>query len=244
MPAPTERGIRLVDQAAGPVLQVASDRYDHADGGEVWVRGTVHVADPVFFTVSVARLAEQERVLVEGLVDDVEPVPPTESGTAKVLGLQHQSDVDIDRPGWAVHDLAESELQARMRADGVAEDDIREMLVDAPGASRADLPDDDRGVALARLRYMRDLAVDETGPRWRRYMIEARDAHVAEAVTTSERSAVWYGADHLGGIGEHLSAAGWRHRERTWTPAIATTYSELELGPVQVRQLIQGWGAR
>jgi hypothetical protein len=88
---------------------------------------------------------------------------------------------------------------------------------------------------------MRDLAVDETGPRWRRYLIDARDAYVAEAIPVTGTTGVWFGADHVQGIGARLFEAGWDHEERAWTPAIATTYSELELGPVQVKQLVQGW---
>ena len=41
---PTERPVRLVETAAGPVLEVASDRYHHPDGGELLLQGAVHVA--------------------------------------------------------------------------------------------------------------------------------------------------------------------------------------------------------
>ncbi len=242
-PRPPPRGpaVRLADGPVGPVLEVAGDRYRHPDGGELLVQGTVHVADPAFFAVSVARLEELDTVLVEGLVDDVEPQPPTASSTAAVLGLQHQGDVAIDRPGWSVRDLSESAIQARMQADGVDEVDIRALLVEEPGTSRADLPDDARGVALARLRYMRDLSVDETRPEVRRYLIELRDEHLVEGVRATGRQGIWYGAAHLPGLGLRLSEGGWSHEERTWTPAIATSYSELALGPVQVKQLIEGW---
>jgi len=244
VPGPVERAVRFVEGPAGPVLEVAADRYVHRDGGEVLLLGTVHVADPAFYTVSVARLEELDAVLVEGLVDDVEPLPPVESSTANVLGLQHQGAIDVDRPGWSVRDLAESDLQARMRADGIPELTIRQLLVDDPGTSRADLPDDARGTALARLRYMWDVSAEETGPVWKAYMLGMRDAHVVDGVSSTGRTAVWFGADHLGGMGELLHERGWSHVERVWTPAIATSYSELELGPVQVQQLVDGWASR
>jgi hypothetical protein len=237
-----ESGVRLRDTAAGLVLEVASDAYRAPDGRELLVVGAVHLADSVFYEVSVARLASLDGVLLEGFVDDVEPFEDAPSGTAIALGLVSQSTIDVEREGWIRRDLAESELQAQMRADGVSEDDIRSLLVSEPGATKPPVTDTPRGVALGRLRLMHNLVTDETSPLWKRYMLGARDAHVTGGVDgLGERVGIWFGADHLAGIGRHLSAAGWSHESRTWTPAISVNYTDMQLGPVQVSQLRQGW---
>lgn len=233
--------MRLVEGVAGPVIEVASDRFIHPDGGEVFLMGAVHIADPAFYQVSVARLEAYDSVWVEGFVDDVEPVEDTPSGIAFALGLQLQGSVDVERPGWSRRDLAESDLQRLMRADGVPEEDVRGLLVSSPGTSKSPVPDTPRGVALARLRFMRDMATDDTSDLWKTYVIGRRDAHVAQGVASGDRRGIWYGADHLRGIGEGLHAQGWSHEERHWTPAIGVAYTELQLGPVQVGQLLDDW---
>ena len=58
---------RWVESAAGIVLEVATDHYEHPDGREVTVMGSVHVAEQAFYDVSVARLKASQVVLYEGL---------------------------------------------------------------------------------------------------------------------------------------------------------------------------------
>ena len=51
---------------------------------------------------------------------------------------------------------------------------------------------------------------------------------------------ILYGADHLADLESRLERRGWETQDEAWLPAIAVRHDDLGLGPVQVRQLMEG----
>jgi len=236
---------RYVPSAAGIVLEVATDRYARPEGlGEVVVVGSVHVADPAFYEVSVATLGETEQVFYEGLIDDVGADPDQAESLAASLGLAAQADVAVDRPGWRHVDLRQSELRRRMAADGVPPEGIDALLGDpsAPDPPPTPVPDGPAGPALAKLALIKALAAPpDDDPAYQRWLIAERDTHIIDQLPAPGPSVgLWYGADHLPDLGRRLQAAGYDAPERRWVPAMVVTYRDLRLGPAQVQMLLDG----
>jgi hypothetical protein len=242
---PVAAATRWVENAGGIVLQVASDRYEHEDGRVVEVYGAVHVADPVFYEVTLARLKGHRAVRYEGLVDD-EGGPSTSEPqrVAEAYGLMAQSDVSMQHDGWSRTDLTVSELRGRMVGAEVAASTVRDLLghPDDPPPPPLDVPEHPTGRALAKLALVKQLAREPSDdPAFQRWILDERNEHVVEQVLGEGLSDVglWYGADHLPGLGRRLQEHGFGAPQRSWTPAILVGYAELQLGPTQAKMLLR-----
>ena len=237
---PPADAVRLTRTPAGVVLEVASDRYPSPSGGELWLVGAIQVAEPVLFDVARARLAAADVVWVEGYHDDRPGAPSGPPLT--VPGLVGQHDVP-DAAEWRRTDVAASTVAAWMRADGVPEAEIARVLHREPGDATS-VASGERGAAIAELQLLRALMphpnAEPADPLRKEYLIHRRDQVFVDAILSEpyKSGAFWLGADHLEGVGGRLVEAGYRLRERVWVPALSVGYLELELGPVQVQQLL------
>ncbi len=228
--------MRLRQTDFGVVLEAATDQYVRSDGRLVWLVGAVHVAEPVLYEVASATLASADAVWVEGIADDLWPAP--EPDRAASLGLVSQA--AWPRGGdWLTVDPPESEIAGWMRADGVSEADVRRLLGPAPALHSE--AKDARRLSIQRLMWARSLVRFTADPIGQTYLIDRRDDRVAEALLHAPQGSVaaWYGAAHLDGIGRRLVGAGLALQERRWVPVVSIGYADLELGPVQVQQLLR-----
>lgn len=242
-PVPIAPATRWVEGPAGIVLEVASDRYDHPDGRRVEILGAVHVAEGFFYAASVARLEAHDAVRFEGLIDDEGGDTDEPRRVAEAYGLVAQSSIDTDRPGWSRSDLTVSTLKRRMADAGVDAATVRELLghPDDPPPEPLEVATGGTQQALAQLALVKQLAKPPSDdPPTVRWILEERDRHVVDALIDEGLRDVglWYGADHLPGMGQALQEAGYRAPERTWTPAIAVGFDRLQLGPAQVKMLL------
>lgn len=233
---------RWVESAAGIVLEVATDHYEHPDGREVTVMGSVHVAEQAFYDVSVARLKASQVVLYEGLIDDEGASSSEPLRVAAAYGLASQTDVPVNHPGWRHADLHASQLREAMEAAGVSEVAIGDLMgrPDDPPPDPLDVPRAGTGRALARLALVKQLAEPPSSDAlYQRWLLQERNEHVLREVGGLSSVGLWYGADHLPGLGEGLQRLGYEVDDRTWTPALIVGFQELKLGPTQVKMLMK-----
>jgi hypothetical protein len=220
--------------------------------------GAVHIADIAYYQALQEALSGCPVVLREGLTPEEEapvdelPEPVELEPLLAAHGLVRQGEALSPGPGWQTVDRSVAEVRADLLAAGASPELASAWLDDRDQSDLARLltrqTGDARGRALARFALLRGLLEPETeGPDADLYwsiLIGSRDAVMAEraASIAQERPdqgvCILYGANHIADLEAKLVHAGWSRSGESWQPAIVVPFAELELGAVQVKQLL------
>ncbi len=240
---PGARAVRL----EAPLLRLSGP------GPDVVLIGAVHIADPALYEAIGDALSGCDVVLYEGLTPDEGPAPDEAPSIdlapqLEAHGLIRQSDGLARGPGWRRIDRSVAQIRAALVDAGADRALIAAWLDDRDqSALQARLIGGDaRERALARLALLRGLgeAPPLEGRRADLYweiLIGSRDQRVIDAFTQEPRAGsvgILYGADHTADLEARLARLGWRRTQTAWLPAIVVPYDVLQLGPVQIRQLL------
>jgi hypothetical protein len=260
MPSPPvtrDSGVRAVIDADDVRAETPIRRLEGQGRAPITLVGAVHLADAAYYQVLHEVLSGCPVVLREGLAPEEnapqEAAEPIDLGPLLAAhGLVTQDEALPPEPDWQTVDRSVAEVRKDLLAAGASPELVYAWLDDRDQSDLARLlarpTGDERVRALARFGLLRGLLDaetegDEADLYWQ-VLIGSRDAVVAERAASiaqeneEEGVCVLYGANHLADIETKLVHKGWARSSESWQAAIGVSFAELQLGAVQVKQLL------